>query len=147
MKSLVLSARAMTPNNIINAFKKTAIFPYDPHVFSDDDFLPSSVSERPFPSSVTTEESDNIAGPSQSLRKVNAVANKDLSGTPMRLMIVEDLHSMAHEKEIAEGVPRQFKSPAEIRGYPKAIHQYGTRKRRQQDSSKILTDSPEKNNC
>ena len=38
---------AMTPNNTINAFKKTGIFPYNSHAFRDDDFLPSLVSERP----------------------------------------------------------------------------------------------------
>jgi len=111
--------RAMAPNNITNAFKKIGIFPYDPHVFSNDDFLPSSVSERSFPSSMTTEEANNVAGPSQSsLREVNAVANKDSSGTPPRLMIDEDPQSTAHEKEVADGVLKQFKSPAEIRGKP-----------------------------
>ncbi|XP_071628144.1 uncharacterized protein [Temnothorax longispinosus] len=71
-----------------------------------------------------------------------SVAN-DSSSTPSKILIDKDLQSTAQEKEAADEVPSQFKSPAEIRGYPKAIHQYGTRKRRQQGSSKILTDSPE----
>ncbi|XP_071637762.1 uncharacterized protein [Temnothorax longispinosus] len=138
-----------------------------------------------------------------------SVAN-DSSGTPSKILIDKDLQSTAQEKEAADEVPSQFKSPAEIRGYSKAIqtrgsrklngtsssssssstsssgrliqiidklerlldpnvvsprkrilrelervslddqaskrHQYGTRKRRQQGSSKILTDSPEKKN-
>ncbi|XP_024883082.1 uncharacterized protein LOC112461897 [Temnothorax curvispinosus] len=123
-----------------------------------------------------------------------SVAN-DSSGTPSKILIDKDLQSTAQEKEAADEVPSQFKSPAEIRGYPKAIqtrmsrklngtsssssgrliqmdpnvvpprkrilrelervsledqaskrHQYGTRKRRQQGSSKIFTDSLEKKN-
>lgn len=38
--------KAMTPANIINAFKKTGIFPYDSNIFTDIDFLPSEVTNR-----------------------------------------------------------------------------------------------------
>ncbi|KAJ8732554.1 hypothetical protein PYW07_015153 [Mythimna separata] len=45
----VAYARAMTPMNIFAAFKKCGIFPYDPEVFTDIDFLPSDVTDRPEP--------------------------------------------------------------------------------------------------
>ncbi|XP_045778142.1 uncharacterized protein LOC123876058 [Maniola jurtina] len=35
--------RTMTPTNIINAFKKTGIHPFDRNVFTEEDFLPSAV--------------------------------------------------------------------------------------------------------
>lgn len=38
--------KAMTPTSIMNAFKKTGIFPFDRTVFTDTDFLPSSVTDR-----------------------------------------------------------------------------------------------------
>ncbi|KAJ8917077.1 hypothetical protein NQ315_012996 [Exocentrus adspersus] len=41
--------RSMTPQNIRAGFRKTGIFPFDQAIFSDDDFLPSSVSDRPMP--------------------------------------------------------------------------------------------------
>ncbi|XP_071554593.1 uncharacterized protein [Temnothorax nylanderi] len=85
----------------------------------------------------------SVASDSSGTPSRMSVAN-DSSGTPSKILIDKDLQSTAQEKEVADEVPSQFKSPAEIRGYPKAIHQYGTRKRRQQGSSKILTDSPEK---
>nr|CAI5851175.1 unnamed protein product [Callosobruchus analis] len=46
---LVASAffKVMTPSNITNAFKKCGIFPFDRFVYNDDDFLPSSVTDRP----------------------------------------------------------------------------------------------------
>ncbi|KAJ2937666.1 hypothetical protein O0L34_g17476 [Tuta absoluta] len=39
--------KAMTPINITSAFRKCGIFPYDPDVFTEIDFLPSSVTDRP----------------------------------------------------------------------------------------------------
>ena len=41
--------RAFTSQNIQNGFKAAGIFPYDPYVFSDVDFLCSYVSDRPIP--------------------------------------------------------------------------------------------------
>lgn len=40
---------AMCPKNIINAFKKSGIFPYNRDVFSDIDFSPAYVTDRPIP--------------------------------------------------------------------------------------------------
>lgn len=39
--------KAMTPNNICSGFKATGIFPYDRNIFTDDDFAPSNVTDRP----------------------------------------------------------------------------------------------------
>ncbi|KAF2900299.1 hypothetical protein ILUMI_05885 [Ignelater luminosus] len=41
--------KAMTPSNIMQSFKKTGIWPFDKDIFSDDDFLPSTVTDRPNP--------------------------------------------------------------------------------------------------
>lgn len=38
--------RAMSPVNIASSFKKTGIFPFDKHVFTDEDFMSSSVTDR-----------------------------------------------------------------------------------------------------
>ena len=45
-----------------------------------------------------------------------------------------------NEKEVTDQVSKPFKSPADIKSYPKTEHRSSTRKR----SSKILTVSPEK---
>lgn len=39
-------ARSFTPSNIASAFRKTGIFPFDRQVLSDEDFCPSSVTDR-----------------------------------------------------------------------------------------------------
>lgn len=40
---------AAAPNNIMNAFKKAGISPYNPNIFTDQDFAPSFVTDRPMP--------------------------------------------------------------------------------------------------
>ena len=41
--------RATTPENIIAGFKVSGIYPFDMHVITDSDFLPSAVTDRPDP--------------------------------------------------------------------------------------------------
>jgi len=38
--------KALTPSNIINAFKKCGVYPFDAKVFTDRDFIPSEVTNR-----------------------------------------------------------------------------------------------------
>ena len=40
---------AFTPLNIAAGLKKTGIYPFDDHIFSDDMFLPSLVSDQAIP--------------------------------------------------------------------------------------------------
>ncbi|VVD04502.1 unnamed protein product, partial [Leptidea sinapis] len=57
---------AMTPINIINSFMKTGIFPFDQFIFTEVDFMPSTVTD----SSHTLEDIENRQGeksPSPSL--------------------------------------------------------------------------------
>lgn len=49
--------RAMTPTNISNAFKKCGIYPFDRNIFSDEDFLPSEVTNRPNPNNNGSDDS------------------------------------------------------------------------------------------
>ncbi|KAL4711355.1 hypothetical protein ACJJTC_019196 [Scirpophaga incertulas] len=46
---------AATPNNILNAFKKAGISPYNPEIFTDEDFAPSFVTDRPMPDTISLE--------------------------------------------------------------------------------------------
>ncbi|XP_072929474.1 uncharacterized protein [Epargyreus clarus] len=62
--------KSMTPVNITNAFRKCGIHPFDDSIFTDVDFLPSSVTDRPDPEltiSEPTEEQDSRACASPSL--------------------------------------------------------------------------------
>lgn len=48
--------RAISPENIINGFKCTGIWPLDCNVFNDDDYLSSYVTDRPVPHQATSRE-------------------------------------------------------------------------------------------
>ncbi|EDS28122.1 conserved hypothetical protein [Culex quinquefasciatus] len=51
--------RSMTRNNIASSFRATGIFPFDRNIFTEEDFLPSTVSDRPDPAGAETEETVN----------------------------------------------------------------------------------------
>lgn len=49
----------MTRENILSGFRKTSIYPYNIEIFSDDEYLTSSITDRPNPvsnSEVTVQE-------------------------------------------------------------------------------------------
>lgn len=63
---------SMTPQNIQNSFKKCGIYPYNRNVFTDIDFAPSQVTDRPDPAAApphaqtTANDQSNVDQPSVS---------------------------------------------------------------------------------
>lgn len=112
--------KAMTPINIMNAFRKTGIFPYDNNIFTDIDFLPSEVTNRP----LLTEIHQNV-----SIQNAPSVEQQ-------RLNSIEASTSEAATK-------KEFLSPEQFRGFPVAGPRKG-RKQRRKGKSMIATDTPEK---
>lgn len=110
--------RATTPENIASGFRATGIFPLDRNVFTDKDFLPSSVTDRAASSDVV----DMSANISQSTPSTSAVqVTTKING------------------EKAESI-----TPEDIRPFPQA----GARKpgnKRKRGKALVLTDTPVKN--
>ena len=52
--------RAVTPSNIVSGFKATGIVPYNPDVFTDEDFLAADVTDRAAPTPDSIEESHSV---------------------------------------------------------------------------------------
>lgn len=89
----VAHQKAMTPSTIISGFSKSGINPFNRHVFTETDFLSSSVTDRPFPEATVGGSSNQEI---TSVSDTPAVSNgTDKSGKP-------------------------FQSPADFKGYPKA---------------------------
>lgn len=74
--------KAMTPRNITNAFAKCGIYPFDRHIFTDEDFLPSSVTDRPCPEDLR----DEGASTPDSINILEAYALEARAKTPDLIM-------------------------------------------------------------
>ncbi|CAH2091634.1 unnamed protein product [Euphydryas editha] len=162
--------KAMTPVNIISAFKKCGIFPFDESVFTEEDFLPSVVTDRPDP-----QIEDNVVPSSPSILldleiespqipfgalddsdqlpkfkqpEINANAQEESARPTMTTL----------EQKRQDSVPRitisprpstsrqekTFITPKKIR-LPIKAGPRNTKRRRTLGKSMIVTDTPEKN--
>lgn len=112
--------KAATPPNIIAGFAASGIWPYKRDVFSDEDFLPANVTDRPVTPSTS------------------AAASSSLSVTPVATLSLpfasaSSLESSTGSRHTAEA----------LRGYPKATFDETRRKRRTAGHTKIATSTPE----
>ncbi|XP_026324406.1 uncharacterized protein LOC113233496, partial [Hyposmocoma kahamanoa] len=126
---------AATPINIMGSFRKTGIWPLNPDIFSDEDFAPSFVTDRPLPAS------DESKAPV--LIPDNSDGNdKNASLTDHREIWDEPGPSWAGlpPKSCTE-IPVGF-SPEIVRPFPKAPPRIGNKRRIRKTA--ILTDTPEK---
>lgn len=122
--------RAINPANIISGFQATGIAPYNRAVFTDADFLSSSVTDREMTSQDSALETAQ-AGTSNAY----------------------DLQSQVHQTETTSAVPSTSKdfslclstvSPQDIRPYPKAGERKNNKKGKKPLKSAILTSTPVK---
>ena len=166
--------KAMTPVNITSAFRKCGIFPYDPDVFTEIDFLPSSVTDRPreaSPSSDVTNaesplpdenlfasESRNVESPyllddehvSPPAETQSASKNLTMEAGPSKAcaeisMARATTPTSEKESSVEASCSKPFKSPKEFMPPLKSGPRTGTRKPRKLGKSMVATDTPEKN--
>jgi hypothetical protein len=107
--------RSMTPSNIKSGFRKTGILPFDRNIFTPDDFLSSSVTDRDLNTSsslLSTHCDDPIPSTSSVPPEVDP--------------------------------PQVFVSPELFKGYPKAGERKMNSSQRKKATSCIPTDTPEK---
>lgn len=126
LPSLVAYAfpKAFTPQNITAGFRCTGIFPYDRHIFTDADFMASTVSDRPLPHTMTNNNDDDGAvddrAPDADSQSTEAIpSTSDNRGTVV--------------------------SPEVVRPFAKAAPRDATKIRRKTGKSAIYTDTPVKN--
>lgn len=121
--------KATTPSNIMGGFRVSGIWPFNRDIFGDDEFSPSSVTERNL--------SDN------SLVETTAIdnANDEINGS------VEDtaIPGPSTRPDNPEDLDRSFRVLEAIRPLPKAAGDTNKQKtKRRKKRSAILTDTPEK---
>lgn len=116
--------KAFTPNNIKSGFKSAGIYPFDRNVFTADDFLSSFVTDRPQPEEMADSEqkTDDDLVPTELIPALDASCSS----------------TAAVSKQNQVG----FKSPEDIKPFPKASPRKNKRKGRKRGETKILTDTP-----
>ncbi|XP_063220582.1 uncharacterized protein LOC134529986 [Bacillus rossius redtenbacheri] len=131
--------RGLTPGNIMSGFRKSGIYPFDRHIFTDKDFLCSFVSDRAPPEQKQHEQTL----PTTSLHSTEMDSSASLQSTEMVELSMNEaadnsVVSEAEKEELACNSSEQritpnknaywttYKSPELFKGYPKA----GNRKRK-----------------
>lgn len=124
--------QAFTPLNIIAGFQATGIHPFNSNIFTSDDYMASSVTNRPQPVNST----DNTALP-----EANTAAEV-VGSVPNRSDAVGQVLPST-SSPIAYGLSDSLiKSIEKIRPFPKAGPRKNTCKNRQRQKTRILTDTP-----
>ncbi|XP_065662485.1 uncharacterized protein LOC136085070 [Hydra vulgaris] len=123
MASLIRQAweKSSTPTNIMSGFRMTGIWPYDRHVYRDDIFLPSVVTDRDVPQEPCNEGSNE---------KSNTSA------------ILSDISGLGVQHEAVKENLTVF-SPEIVRGYPKAPSRKILRRGRKKGKCMIATSAPQ----
>ncbi|XP_023216961.1 uncharacterized protein LOC111619466 [Centruroides sculpturatus] len=150
---------AATPINIMSSFKKAGIWPYDPNIFTEDDFAPSFVTDRPLAPThesvsagitpindidiidMEVSEAETSIDKSNNAREtVSIIDERQILDQPGPSGVVNLSTTSGVVQGLGKDVPF---SPEAIRPFPKAPPRSGTIKRCRRKSA-ILTDTPEK---
>ena len=59
--------KAATPDNVIAGFRVSGVWPFDRDIFSNVDYLPSDITDRPAPEEIHADDITPTVGPSRSL--------------------------------------------------------------------------------
>lgn len=158
---------AFTPKNIQSGFRVSGIFPYNRNIFSDDEFLASSVTDRPDPG-VSDEEGirrelDILNEEQANEDKAPNLVNSSAEGSTKTIADIKtvsetrltDPISVIDEQELtdpnqpccsglAKKPIKKIVTPEGVRPYPKASARKTNRVSRRKRESAILTDTPVK---
>ena len=119
--------RAVTHQNIVSGFECTGIFPFNPDVFQEYEFLPSSVTDRENPS--TSANDGNSGSEPSSAASVETVEPETNINKPTTSTV--------------SGCQDELRSTLQtIRPLPKAAPRQQSRRGRKRRKSAVLTDSP-----
>ena len=135
---------AMTPKNIRSGFHKTGIYPFNSEPFTEEDFLMSSVTDRPLPCA------ENISQPAS-----NCFAQRDHQeedSQPPNVQVgfpipVQGPSAQSQEHTLQASTSNNIPlTPEDIRPFPKAPPRKATQENRgrKKGRTRILTSTPEK---
>lgn len=140
---------AATPKNIQAGFAATGIFPFNKNVFSDDEFLPAAVTDRPNPENelnadVCINEVYPEAQPNSQTNHIEAPSTPKNSPSKIDSLSVTRCADLEPENLPGPSGVTSYFSPEDLRPTPKAGKRVAKRKGRKPGRSAIWTDTPNK---
>lgn len=154
--------RSMTPLNIKAGFKKTGIFPFDREIFTPDDFLSSSVTDRDvLNDSALYTADEQTASTTMDIPPVIEDFTEEIPSNSVEtshfIQVPADKHPGVAIPSTSLNTPQVTDNPAEdkpattvfvspqiFKGYPKAGQRKLQKSKRKRATSCIPTDTPEK---
>ena len=157
--------KAATPQNVIVGFRVSGVWPFDRYIFSNVDYLPSDITDRPAPDDNHADDIAPTVGPSRSLTTSgednHAVDMAPRVDQPRSLSISrEDNHAVDIAPTVAQ--PRalssdagsigtslsakastSFSTPETFRGYTKVGPRSTSTKGRKRGRALVATSTPE----
>lgn len=112
--------RTVTPSNIIKGFKASRFVPLNENIFTENDFLPSAVTDRPMMQE--SEVANEVSSVMENVPSTSQVLNSPINPVNLPSTVL----------------------PEDVRPFPKAQPRKETQKGRPKGKSRILTDTPEK---
>ncbi|KAE8741495.1 hypothetical protein FOCC_FOCC012980 [Frankliniella occidentalis] len=117
--------KAATPLNIIKSFQVTGIVPFNRDIFTDSDFMMAAVTLRSDPSLLPDgNQETTVSTPETPTPEASSAVASELIDDTRR--------------------SKDFVTPADIRGFPKAKPKEKQRKPRRKGKVMVATDTPEK---
>ncbi|XP_022195280.2 uncharacterized protein LOC111052802 [Nilaparvata lugens] len=141
-------SKAFTPSNIIEGFKVTGIFPLDQDIFKDHEFLPANVTDRPAPTSSPCLQDRQVDLPSESQQPSTSSDVQPSTSSDVQPSTSSDVQQEdpSTSPKVPASTPSHIITPEMLRPFPKAeaCKSQGNTKCRPKGKSKIMTDTPEK---
>ncbi|KAJ8940468.1 hypothetical protein NQ314_010715 [Rhamnusium bicolor] len=139
-------AASFTIHNIKQGFKKPGIWPINRNAFCDEDFESSFVTDRPSPVNIP---SNNICSAQVNVQNTfNDASLTDVPNSSNNEPIPKSPSVQQNDSSVSQPGPsgiQKLISPESVRPYPKITEPRKQIKKRKKGSTKILTDTPIKN--
>ena len=132
--------KAMTPHNIQSGFRVSGIQPVNPDIFTDDEFLPSEVTDRPLPDQHPPAVPEQ---PSAVSHQPAAVSQQPAAVSQEPAARLDSPLTKQTTVSASTSVHRTI-TPDQVRPFKKAAPRKKQKIARKKGSTRILTDTPEK---